>query len=130
MMDRSLSSLSPAFRPIAYAFLAKLVEAGIAVMIINTRRTKEEQAVNFANGTSWVKHSKHEEGNAIDLCPYELYTAAAGGDKLAWNAEHPVWDKIGQIGESLGLVWGGRWTKRDMGHFELPKDLVVVHFGP
>lgn len=120
-MDRSLASLSDRFRPLAYVLLAKLVEAGIAVMIINTRRSSEEQAVNFANGVSWVKHSKHQDGDAIDVCPYELYTAAKGGDKLAWNDNHPLWEKIGLIGEAAGLGWGGRWTKRDLGHFEFPK---------
>lgn len=97
--------------------LARLTEAGIAVIVVNTFRTQAEQDEYIKNGTSWVKHSKHQDGNAIDVCPFELYDLH-GPDKLNWNSEDPVWQRIGLIGEKLGLVWGGRWKKKDMGHFE------------
>lgn len=32
-------------------------------------------------------------------------------------------DRLGVLGESLGLRWGGRWTKADPFHFELPTTL-------
>ena len=42
-----------------------------------------------------------------------------GPEKLQWDADDEIWHRIGEIGESLGLRWGGRWKQRDMGHFEL-----------
>jgi len=39
-------------------------------------------------------------------------------NKLQWDASDPIWLRIGTIGEALGLRWGGRWTQKDMGHFE------------
>lgn len=118
-MSRKLDDLSPRFRPLAFQFLARLTEAGIPVMVIDTLRTPEEHAANLANGTSWTKRSKHLDGDAIDICPFAIYDLA-GADKLQWDAGHPVWKKIGDIGEGLGLRWGGRWVQRDMGHFEYP----------
>lgn len=116
-MSRKLDDLSPRFKPLAVLLLARLTEAGIAVMVIDTLRTPEEHAANLAKGVSWTKHSKHLDGDAIDVCPYAIYDAS-GPDKLAWDAGHPIWVKVGAIGEALGLRWGGRWAVKDMGHFE------------
>jgi peptidoglycan L-alanyl-D-glutamate endopeptidase CwlK len=116
-MSRRLDDLDPRFRPLAIELVARCVEAGIPVMIIDTLRTPEEHQANLAKGVSWTKHSKHLDGLAIDICPYDVYQLH-GPDKLQWNAGDPVWQKVGAIGESLGLRWGGRWKQKDMGHFE------------
>lgn len=117
-MSRKLDDLSPAFRLIAFELLARLVEAQIPVMVIDTLRTPEEQAENIRKGVSWTRHSKHLTGNAIDICPFEQFNLH-GPDKLRWDSGDPIWTRIGVIGEGLGLRWGGRWTVKDMGHFEL-----------
>jgi hypothetical protein len=86
-------------------------------MVIDTLRTEAEHQLNLANGVSWVKRSKHLDGLAIDICPYASYQLD-GPDKLQWNTNDAVWQKVGKIGENLGLTWGGRWKVKDMGHFE------------
>jgi len=116
-MSRALNDLDGRFRPIAVELIARCVEAGILLAILNTRRTAEEQAENLAKGVSWVTHSKHQDGLAIDLAPYEIFLEK-GPDKLQWDASDPLWAKMGAIGESLGLRWGGRWKQQDLGHFE------------
>lgn len=116
-MSRRLNDLSPRFRPLAVELLARLVEAQIPVLIIDTLRTPAEQAENLRKGVSWTPHSKHLTGDAIDLCPYAVFDLH-GPDKLQWDASDPVWQQIGPIGEALGLRWGGRWKVKDMGHFE------------
>lgn len=117
-MNTSLDSLDPVFRPLAFALLARLTEERIPVFIVNTRRTEAEQVDAIARGVSWVKHSKHLDGLAIDVVPYHTYLAH-GENKLNWNTTDPIWLRIGQIGEQLGLRWGGRWVKTpDYGHFE------------
>lgn len=119
-MNRSLDSLSVRFRPLAVEFLAKLTEAGIIVLIVNTFRTPAEQADAIARGVSWTTHSKHLTGDAIDVCPYDTWTLH-GAKKLDWQADDPIWQQIGKIGESVGLKWGGRWTTTpDLGHLEYP----------
>lgn len=117
-MTTDLDSLDPHFKPLAMAFLARLVEARIPVVIVNTRRTEAEQQDALARHVSWVTHSKHQDGLAIDIVPYEVYTSDTGGDKLLWDGDNEIWLTIGHIGESLGLRWGGRWKQRDLGHFE------------
>ena len=116
-MNRSLNALDSIFRPIVFEFLARLIEAGIPVMIVNTLRTQAEQDAAVARGASWRAHSLHQDGLAIDVCPYVIWSEF-GDDKLQWDADDPQWAKIGAIGESLGLRWGGCWTHRDMGHIE------------
>lgn len=119
-MSRALNDLDPRFRPLAVEAIAQIVEHGIAVMIISTGRTAAEQAIAVATGHSWVKHSKHQDGLAIDLCPFETYHlhGADGADKLQWKEDDPAWQMIGKIGEALGLRWGGRWAQKDLGHLE------------
>jgi len=116
-MSRALDDLSPVFKPLAMALLARCVEAQIPVIIVDTLRTQAEHSANLAKGVSWTKHSKHLDGLAIDICPYAQYDLH-GRDKLQWDGGDPIWFRIGAIGEKLGLRWGGRWSTPDLGHFE------------
>lgn len=117
-MSRALNDLAAEFRPLAFELLARLSEAGIPCMVIDTLRTAAEQAENIAKGVSWTKNSKHLVGRAIDIAPYSVFQLH-GPDKLQWDAGDPVWIKIGEIGESIGLTWGGHWQQKDLGHFEM-----------
>lgn len=125
-MSRALNDLSPACRARVVEFLARLTEAGIVVLIVDTLRTPAEQAENIRRGVSWTQNSRHLTGDAIDVAPYETY-ALHGPDKLRWEASDPIWRQIGLIGEACGLLWGGRWTKTpDVGHFEMPRDASSI----
>ena len=117
-MSRALDDLSPRFRPLAIELLARFTEAKIPVLIVDTLRTPEEHAENLRRGVSWTKHSKHLDGDAIDVVPYDVYQLN-GPDKLQWGAS-PAWAVMGRIGEALGLRWGGRWSIPDYAHFEMP----------
>lgn len=132
-MDRALDSLSSDIKPLVIEVLARLVERQIAVLIVQTSRTVEEQQANLLNGTSHLRLSKHlprklrglkigspddEKSDAIDLCPYALYQLH-GPRKLEWSHVDPAWRVIGEVGEMLGLRWGGRWgNPPDYGHLE------------
>ena len=116
-MSRSLDDLDPRFRPIAFELLARLTEQGVVVMIVDTLRTQAEHEHNLATGHSWVQHSKHLDGLAIDLCPYEMYYQH-GARKLDWDVDNPAWETIAKVGERLGLRSGFRWKVKDCGHLE------------
>lgn len=122
-MSRKLDDLDSRFKPIVFEFLARLTEARIHVIVVDTIRTIEEQRENIKKGVSWTLNSKHlpqppeMKSQAIDVCPYEQYNLH-GPDKLQWNNDDPVWKAIGFVGEALGMNWGGRWKQKDMGHFE------------
>jgi hypothetical protein len=55
----------------------------------------------------WCKpsESKHILGLAIDVS-FDTYK------KVDWAA-------VGRLADDLGLVWGGSWNAKDMGHFEI-----------
>lgn len=111
-MSRKLDDLSDRFRPRAFELLARCVEAGVPVTLIDTRRTAAEHQINLAAGVSWTPRSKHLDGDAIDLCPTALIAIKG------WAPTSPLWQQLGVIGESCGLRWGGRWKHQDLGHFE------------
>lgn len=116
-MSRRLDDLDLRFKPLAMELLARLTEANILVLIVDTLRTPEEHAENLRRGVSWTLRSKHLDGLAIDVCPYKIYDLH-GPDKLQWDANDGIWQSIGAIGKALGLRWGGDWQQKDMGHFE------------
>lgn len=129
-MGRLLNELNPRFLPLAAMLLAKLTEQKIPCIIVCTGRTQLEQDIAYQTGKSRVKYSRHQEGFAIDIVPYEIYHRD-GISKLDWNTNDPIWLEIGRIGEELGLRWGGRFHPLnnigigwDPGHFEMLKENV------
>ena len=136
-MSRRLDDLSSDMLPLATVLIARVVERGLAVLIVDTLRTEEEHLANLKKGTSATRFSRHlprflrtrcapddpnrNKSDAIDLAPYNLYQLH-GPDKLQWDVHDPAWQIIGQEAEKLGLIWGGRWQKpHDPGHAELPR---------
>lgn len=138
-MDRALDSLSSDMLPVAMRVLARLVERGVPVLIVQTSRTMAEHQANLASGASATARSKHlprylrgftptdeadlDKADAIDLVPYDVFQSG-GADKLAWSdTDNPTHQRmfaiIGEVGEAHGLRWGGRWkTPHDPGHLE------------
>lgn len=112
-MSRALDDLAPGFREKVFEFLARCVEAGIQVKIIETLRSVEQQEENVRKGVSWTMHSKHILGKAIDVAPISVLA------RPNWAPDDPVWNRIGAIGKQLGLRWGGDWKQRDCPHFEV-----------
>lgn len=66
--------------------------------------------------STWTLKSRHLEGKAVDLAP------SRDGKTIWWDAPEAVWARMGAIGQSHGLVWGGAWQdKHDLPHFEEPE---------
>ena len=122
-MDTSLDHLTPEFRPLAMELIARCVESGIHVVIINTLRSKAEQQAAIASGSSWTTKSKHLPqapsglSDAIDIAPLAQYIQH-GSVKVNWNGSDPAWAKMIAIGEAIGLRSGKSFPKPDLGHFE------------
>lgn len=106
-----LQQLEPATRLRADYMLRVLWHNQVPLWISNSRRTEDEQRRLVASGASRTMNSKHLSGQAFDVD-----VIGYGRDAIPGY----FWDLLGPFGESLGLVWGGRWpTLRDYGHFEL-----------
>jgi peptidoglycan L-alanyl-D-glutamate endopeptidase CwlK len=127
MGSRRLEDLHPVVADKARALLALAAGEGIDLLVTSTLRTFAEQAVIYAQGRSQPGkrvtnarpgQSWHNFGLAFDVVPL-----VAG--KPVWNA--PCWDRIGALGRSLDLTWGGDFRSfKDRPHFEYHPNLTLA----
>jgi peptidoglycan L-alanyl-D-glutamate endopeptidase CwlK len=92
---------------------------GISILLTQGLRTFEEQAALYAQGrtapgkvvtNARPGDSLHNYGRAFDIA----FRKPDGS--VTWDGP---WSKVGAIGESLGLTWGGRWRSfPDRPHFQ------------
>ena len=74
-------------------------------------RSKPGKIVTNARGNSYSSH--HQWGTAFDVYRND--------GKGAYNDYDGFFSKVGKIGKSLGLEWGGEWESPvDKPHFQLP----------
>lgn len=125
-MSRKVSELTPEMQEKAAAFAVKMAEHGIPFMFTCTYRSQEEQDVLFSQGratpgkiVTWTRNSLHTKRIAFDI-------AVLRDGKPIWDVKVDVdadglgdYYEAGEVGESVGLVWGGRWKKPDYAHFQL-----------
>lgn len=108
------------------------LSAGLSVRLISGTRTFAEQDALYAQGRSrpgdkvtnarggW---SNHNYGIAWDV---GIFTSAGAYiDELARRQRMPAasvtaeYQKLGPVGKSLGLFWGGDWAKPDRPHYQM-----------
>jgi peptidoglycan LD-endopeptidase CwlK len=121
-MSRKLDDLTAEMQRFAILFCEAMATAGIKFIFTCTYRTQEEQDRLYAQGrttvgkrVTWNKHSKHTDREAFDVVPVD------NNGECIWD-DNELWERIGAIGESVGLRWGGRWIKRDRPHFEMKEE--------
>jgi D-alanyl-D-alanine carboxypeptidase-like protein len=121
-MGKDLNELASYMLPLVQQLLAECQAVcdteSTTCEIVDTGRTPAEQVQKLAAGVSWTSHSKHEpqppegKSEAIDIAP-RSYMLMKG-----WNPSGPLWSTFGEIGERVGLHWGGRFPRPDPGHFQ------------
>ncbi len=117
--DRRIKTLHPLLRAKAKEFIIRAEkELGIKLRVTSALRTWQEQTKLYNQGrTSPGKRvtdakagqSYHNYGLAIDVVEIR------NGQPI-W--ENSNWQKIADLGKSLGFKWGGDWRKPDRPHFE------------
>ncbi|MFA6509921.1 MAG: M15 family metallopeptidase [Candidatus Peribacteraceae bacterium] len=129
MPSRKIDDLIPAMRMKAAMFAAKMASEGVPFIITCTRRTQAEQDELYARGrtkpgrkVTWTRKSRHIDGEAFDICICKDGVPQWDGKVDVDLDGVPDYFEAGQIGESCGLVWGGRWKSPDFPHFEMPKE--------
>jgi peptidoglycan L-alanyl-D-glutamate endopeptidase CwlK len=121
MASRSLADLNDATRMRAELFLNKCQAEGIEVLIYCTYRSDAEQDQLYAQGRTLpgkivtnakAGQSEHNKRRAFDCVPM-LSGKPQWGDVATYR-------RMGEIGESVGLEWAGRWTGklRETAHFQ------------
>lgn len=130
-MSRNVKDLHPALQ-IKVAELKELCkENGITIGISECLRTVAEQNALYAKGRtaagSIVTNCKgtsyssmHQWGVAFDF----YLDMDVDGDGMrsddAFNNATKLFEKVGALGKSIGLEWGGSWKNKDRPHFQLP----------
>lgn len=130
----NVASLHPELENKKEEFLKKCEEMGIKVKVTATVRTVEEQNKLFAQGRTAGGRvvtnaegsnygSNHQWGIAFDVCVKE-YKDKSGKWVVCESDEEKYDDnklkKVGEIGKSVGLEWGGDWIEfTDTPHFQL-----------
>jgi len=138
--SRKIEDLHPKVQAMAKAFLEKCRAEGIDVIITCTYRDAEEQNRLYARGrTVLVENGQkvrkvtnakagqsfHNHRLAFDCVPLR-------GGKPVWGttgADQMLWMRVGNIGESVGLEWAGRWkTFREYPHFQYTGGHPIKYF--
>lgn len=123
-----LVDLHDAIRPLAVQLLREAHDQDFPLVITSGARslavqqalwdqgrTKPGKIVTHARpGTSW-----HNYGLAFDVAPVV-------DGKAAWPNDLKLWHRIGELGESVGLSWGGRWKVADLPHFEFHPNVTLA----
>ena len=97
-------------------FLDECAAEGLDVRVTEVVRSAARQEALYAQGrttagpvVTWTRTSAHIRGRAFDV-------TLVGAPE--YDDDPEAWNLLGEIGEDLGLRWGGHF--RDYGHFELP----------
>jgi peptidoglycan L-alanyl-D-glutamate endopeptidase CwlK len=127
MALRTLDALLPHVKAKAEEFLRLCDLANIDVLIYCTYRTYEEQEAEYAKGRTVagkiVTNAKggdsyHNWGRAFDCVPMV-------NGRAQWS-DNALYDKIGSIGKSIGLEWGGDWKFKDRPHFQYTEGKTIA----
>lgn len=129
MASKSISDLHPDLRPLCGEFLKRCWQAGLTVKLIFTYRSPEEQNKIYAQGrTSPGDIVTNLDGSKSKHCFTMDHKPAAkafdfgvfSGPAYIADGTDSRYTKAGEIGEDLGLIWGGRWKHPfDPGHLEI-----------
>ena len=134
-MTRDISALHPDLQPLCMEFMIRCKAENIPVFITETWRDTQRQRELWIKGRdsfgkiikqsavvtySKPGTSKHEftitgkpASKAFDV---GLKNADGSAD---WDDTNPHWFRMGEIGEELGLTWGGHFKRPDKPHFQI-----------
>lgn len=117
-----LALLHPDLQPMAREFLMQCANSGINAKITETFRSPEREDELHAQGITKAtgltcKHCFMLDGTpASKAFDFALYDAHNGYIK---DGTDPLYLQAGEIGEGIGLIWGGRWAHPDWDHFQI-----------
>lgn len=122
-MGRSIEVLHPELKKKIEELKNRCSAAGLKIGISETWRTVEEQDKLYAKGRT-------EPGNIVTNARGSTYSSMhqwyiafdffRNDGKEAYNNSDGFFNKVGLIGEAIGLEWGGNWKSFvDLPHFQL-----------
>jgi peptidoglycan L-alanyl-D-glutamate endopeptidase CwlK len=137
--SRDLAALKPPVAAKAAAFITACRAAGIDVLITSTYRDAEAQTALYARGRTTpgenprpgkplgdiVTNAKAGQSFHNYACAFDFVPLVLG--KCAWNDDR-LFIQCGEIAESVGLEWAGRWTGKmhEMAHCQYTGSLSLA----
>lgn len=125
-----LSQVHPDLAKVILGAYDDCSEAGLPFIVIQGKRTQEQQDALYAQGrtapgkiVTYTRNSRHLSGHAVDLC-------IVVGGKAIWDVE-----MYGHLADHLlrtadhfdvSIVWGGTFPHADNDHFELNEKAYPV----
>lgn len=108
-----LDILYPQFSLLILKLFVSARKEGLPICIYETYRSQERQAELFSKGVTKLKtNGMHHFGIAADL-------VFLNGKNPSWDSKNN-WRRLGALGQTLGLEWGGSWKSFvDLPHFQL-----------
>lgn len=126
--SRDINELHPLVAELCRKFITKCKESKIDVIITSTYRDAASQNALYAQGRTTkgrkvtnarAGQSFHNYRLAFDFVP--IINGKAQWDDLV------TFTKCGEIAESLGLQWAGRWVKfKELAHCQYTKGLTLA----
>lgn len=128
--SRNINDLHPKVTAMCSEFINRCKAEGIDVIITSTYRDAESQNELYAQGrtkpgkkvtNAKAGQSFHNWRVAFDFCPIV-------NGKCQWN-DTALFTRCGEIGESVGLEWAGRWQRfKELAHFQYTGGLRLADF--
>ena len=126
--SRDLSALLPVVGAKAIAFIDGCKAAGIDVIVTSTYRDADSQNALYAQGRTTagkiVTNARAGQSWHNHRCAFDFVPIVNG--KAQWN-DLDTFRRCGEIAESVGLEWAGRWTGkfREMAHCQYTGGLTL-----
>jgi len=128
--SRNINDLHTKVTAMASEFINRCKAEGIDVLITSTYRDAESQNELYAQGrtkpgkkvtNAKAGQSYHNWRVAFDFVPII-------NGKAQWN-DAELFTKCGEIAESVGLEWAGRWVKfKELAHCQYTGGLKLADF--
>lgn len=126
--NASLEELAPKFREAVVAALAECSKLGLAVKIVEGRRSQARQEWLYASGRTRkgpdltnapsAGASWHGYGLAVDVC-HKTRGFEPLGTSIAARAGNEAWfRRVAGVFKKHRMSWGGDWRRRDTPHFQ------------
>ena len=110
--SRDIADLLPHVAELAHRFVDACKAQGIDILITSTYRDDASQAALYTQGRTVPGHivTNAQPGHSYHQyrCAFDFAPLVAG--KIPWG-DGALFKRCGEIGESVGLEWAGRWKK-------------------
>jgi peptidoglycan L-alanyl-D-glutamate endopeptidase CwlK len=128
--SRKLEDLHPKVKTLCEKFIASCDKHNIDVLITSTYRDAESQNALYAQGrtVSGKKVTNARAGQSYHNWRVAFDFVPIVNGKAMW-ADTALFTKCGEIAESVGLEWAGRWTKfKELAHCQYTGGLTLHDF--